>query len=230
MGDREDARSAPAGVPDAAPERCLRRPPWLWRPGYRPARPRDYDSPDSRTAVCPTPPLADGPSSRPSPGVQEDHAARAVRSALEIQEATRERIFGPGVSMQTRIGVNTGPAVCGTVGGAGRPGFTVHGDHVNLASRIEQARAQNPCCARSRDGRASHDLERVLQLATALQSRPPPAVAPGLSDAAASRARCARPRPRRTACSRARGLSRSACDGKPACCSCPCPRSAARRC
>ncbi len=72
------------------------------------------------------------------PVPQEDHAAQAVRSALEIQEATRGRTFGPGVPLPTRVGVNTGPAVCGTVGGAGRLGFTVHGDHVNLAARIEE--------------------------------------------------------------------------------------------
>ena len=66
------------------------------------------------------------------------HAAQAVQSALAIQEATRQRTFGPGVSLPTRVGVNTGPAVCGTVGGAGRLGFTVHGDDVNLAARIEE--------------------------------------------------------------------------------------------
>ena len=67
-----------------------------------------------------------------------EHAARAVQTALEIQEVIRARTFGEGVTLATRVGINTGVAVCGTVGAQGRLGFTVHGDHVNLAARIEQ--------------------------------------------------------------------------------------------
>jgi class 3 adenylate cyclase len=67
-----------------------------------------------------------------------EHAARAVQTALEIQEVIRARTFGEGVTLATRVGINTGDAVCGTVGAQGRLGFTVHGDHVNLAARIEQ--------------------------------------------------------------------------------------------
>ncbi len=67
-----------------------------------------------------------------------EHAARAVQTALEIQEVIRARTFGEGVTLATRVGINTGAAVCGTVGAQGRLGFTVHGDDVNLAARIEQ--------------------------------------------------------------------------------------------
>jgi len=67
-----------------------------------------------------------------------EHAARAVQTAIEIQEVTRARTFGEGVMLATRVGINTGAAVCGTVGAQGRLGFTVHGDQVNLAARIEQ--------------------------------------------------------------------------------------------
>ena len=72
------------------------------------------------------------------PVARDDHAAEAIRSALEIQEATRGRTFGPGAVLETRIGINSGLAVCGTVGSASRLGFTVHGDDVNLAARIEE--------------------------------------------------------------------------------------------
>jgi class 3 adenylate cyclase len=72
------------------------------------------------------------------PVAAPDHAARAVRTALAIQEALRDRRFRGGVRLPTRIGINTGTVVCGTVGARGRLGFTVHGDDVNLASRLEQ--------------------------------------------------------------------------------------------
>ena len=71
------------------------------------------------------------------PVPNEDHATMAVRAALAIQEATRGRLFA-GNPLSTRVGINTGMAVCGTVGGEGRLGFTVHGDEVNLGARIEQ--------------------------------------------------------------------------------------------
>jgi adenylate cyclase len=67
-----------------------------------------------------------------------DHAAKAVRTALEIQELTRERLFGGAVRMRTRCGINTGRIVAGAVGSAERLLYTVHGDEVNIAARLEQ--------------------------------------------------------------------------------------------
>jgi len=67
-----------------------------------------------------------------------DHAAKAVRTALEIQELTRERLFGNAVRMRTRCGINTGRIVAGAVGSAERLLYTVHGDEVNIAARLEQ--------------------------------------------------------------------------------------------
>lgn len=67
-----------------------------------------------------------------------DHAAKAVRTALEIQETTRERLFGGAVLMRTRCGINTGRIVAGAVGSAERLLYTVHGDEVNIAARLEQ--------------------------------------------------------------------------------------------
>jgi len=67
------------------------------------------------------------------------HAANAVRTALAILEATQERRFGgERVRMRTRCGINTGRIVTGAVGARGRLLYTVHGDEVNIAARLEQ--------------------------------------------------------------------------------------------
>src|SRR5262245_2815445 len=65
------------------------------------------------------------------------HAERAVRTALEMQEAVRGRTFA-GMPLRTRIGIHTGEVIAGNVGSGDRVSYTVHGDAVNLAARIEQ--------------------------------------------------------------------------------------------
>ena len=67
-----------------------------------------------------------------------DHAAHAVRCALAIQQATHDREFGKGVRMRTRCGNNTGRVDTGAVGARNRLLYTVHGDEVNIAARLEQ--------------------------------------------------------------------------------------------
>jgi adenylate cyclase len=67
-----------------------------------------------------------------------DHAAKAVRTAIEIERLTRERLFGGALRMRTRCGINTGRIVAGAVGSAERLLYTVHGDEVNIAARLEQ--------------------------------------------------------------------------------------------
>ena len=72
---------------------------------------------------------------------QPDHAERAARSALRCQEKLaemrpliREKI---GKDLFMRIGLNTGFAVVGNMGSRNRFDYTVLGDAVNLASRLE---------------------------------------------------------------------------------------------
>src|SRR5204862_2898476 len=73
------------------------------------------------------------------PIVHEDDALRAVRAASELRDALPalnaelERDYG--VSLQIRVGVNTGEVVVGT---AER---LATGDTVNVAARLEQAAA-----------------------------------------------------------------------------------------
>lgn len=68
----------------------------------------------------------------------EDHAANAIRTAFVIQELMASETFGEGISMKTRCGINTGEMTVGAVGAEERLIFTVHGDEVNIAARLEQ--------------------------------------------------------------------------------------------
>jgi class 3 adenylate cyclase len=65
-----------------------------------------------------------------------DHADRAVLAALHIAEAVQETFRG---ALQIGIGVNSGSVLAGTVGGGGHVEFTVIGDAVNTAARVEEA-------------------------------------------------------------------------------------------
>jgi class 3 adenylate cyclase len=66
-----------------------------------------------------------------------DHADRAVAAALEIAERINNDA-APG-ALHVGLGVNSGTVVVGTVGGGGRLDFTVIGDAVNTAARVESA-------------------------------------------------------------------------------------------
>lgn len=67
---------------------------------------------------------------------QPDHAVRAARAALGFQEAA-SRVTDGRDWPRFRIGVHTGVAAVGVVGDGGQRDYTVLGDTVNLASRIE---------------------------------------------------------------------------------------------
>ena len=70
-----------------------------------------------------------------------DHASRAVRCALEMQEVITSmnvrRVARGEVPVQLGIGVHTGLAIVGDIGAEHRKEYTAVGDTVNLASRIE---------------------------------------------------------------------------------------------
>jgi adenylate cyclase len=72
------------------------------------------------------------------PRPDSEHAANAIRAALDIQAVLRGEEFGDGIHFTTRIGINTGLVVGGLVGSGDRVGYTVHGDNVNLTARLEQ--------------------------------------------------------------------------------------------
>jgi len=64
------------------------------------------------------------------------HARNAFEAARAILACVAEREFA-GERIAVRIGINTGSLVAGNVGGGGRQSYTVHGDAVNLAARLE---------------------------------------------------------------------------------------------
>ncbi len=74
---------------------------------------------------------------------QTDHANRACLAALEMQEVLiqlRKDWQAQGKpEWHVRMGVNSGPMIAGNIGGKDRFDYTVIGDSVNLASRLEGA-------------------------------------------------------------------------------------------
>jgi adenylate cyclase len=78
-----------------------------------------------------------------APIPQADHALRACRTAIEMQEglvSLNHEWTALGRSpLRIRIGINTGDMVVGNMGAVGKFAYTVIGDSVNLASRLESA-------------------------------------------------------------------------------------------
>jgi adenylate cyclase len=75
-----------------------------------------------------------------------DHAARAIACARAIDtfsEAFRQEPLARALQFgQTRIGLDTGPAIVGDVGGHRKLDYTAHGEAVNAAARLEVANKQ----------------------------------------------------------------------------------------
>ncbi len=68
-----------------------------------------------------------------------DHAVRAARAALAIRDRTGELAERHPDWPRFRLGVNTGEAMMGVVGAGGGRSYTVIGDAVNIASRLQGA-------------------------------------------------------------------------------------------
>jgi adenylate cyclase len=77
-----------------------------------------------------------------APQDQEDRAERAVRAARRIAKrlhADNERRARKGLKpIRIRIGIHKGPALVGNIGAPGRVNYTLVGDTVNVAQRLEQ--------------------------------------------------------------------------------------------
>jgi len=66
-----------------------------------------------------------------------DHATSAVMAAIGLVHASEDNTFAER-QLSIRVGVNTGNVVAGNVGASDRLHYTVHGDAVNVAARLEQ--------------------------------------------------------------------------------------------
>ncbi|MBX7058422.1 MAG: adenylate/guanylate cyclase domain-containing protein [Leptospirales bacterium] len=91
-----------------------------------------------------------------APLIREDHALRAARCAMDMHQAleqlNKERAASGLAALQIGIGLNSGAALVGDIGPATRREFTVVGDTINLASRIEaltKELGRSPLAARS---------------------------------------------------------------------------------
>ncbi len=70
-----------------------------------------------------------------APNNLANHADAALRAAVLIRRLVAERFGG---ELRNGIGINTGVVIAGTIGGGGKLEFTLIGDTVNVAARVEQ--------------------------------------------------------------------------------------------
>ncbi|MFQ5575334.1 MAG: adenylate/guanylate cyclase domain-containing protein, partial [Terriglobia bacterium] len=71
-----------------------------------------------------------------APRSQDDHAAQAVRAALAIHEQTAKLGDDKLPAIDMSIGINTGEAVIGNIGGEHRLDYTAIGDSINVGARL----------------------------------------------------------------------------------------------
>ncbi|MFI6168421.1 adenylate/guanylate cyclase domain-containing protein [Nocardia sp. NPDC051052] len=71
-----------------------------------------------------------------APLPRPDHADQALAAALDVAAAVH------GQELQIGIGLNSGQVIAGNIGGAGRFDYSVIGDTINVAARVEAATRQ----------------------------------------------------------------------------------------
>ena len=74
-----------------------------------------------------------------APVAHEDDPERALHAALEMMDAIAAVNRKHGTGLGIHIGINSGPVIAGQIGAENRRDYSVMGDAVNLAARLEDA-------------------------------------------------------------------------------------------
>lgn len=102
-----------------------------------------------------------------APASQPDHARRALSCArdmlLVMEILNQERAFLGEATLGLSIGVNTGEAVVGHIGGQDRVQYTVIGDTVNVAKRLQSAAATGQIVAGLSTAAAAGEPPRTVE-------------------------------------------------------------------
>jgi class 3 adenylate cyclase/tetratricopeptide (TPR) repeat protein len=77
-----------------------------------------------------------------APVVRENDAERALRAALAIMDELAAFNREQGVSLGIHFGINTGEVIAGEIGAKGRRDYSVIGDAVNVAARLQDLSAR----------------------------------------------------------------------------------------
>ncbi|MEH6528183.1 MAG: adenylate/guanylate cyclase domain-containing protein [Sneathiella sp.] len=92
----------------------------------------------------------------------ERHAQRALDAALDLMDLVKNETFA-GERLDIRIGLSSGPVIAGNVGGGGRQSYTVYGDSVNLAARLESLNKEYGTSLLLSQSTADHVGQEALQ-------------------------------------------------------------------
>jgi class 3 adenylate cyclase/tetratricopeptide (TPR) repeat protein len=97
-----------------------------------------------------------------APVAHEDDAERAVRAGLGMQDSMEEinQDLPSGINFDLRVGINTGEVLAGAVGET----YTVMGDTVNVAARLQSAARPGSVTVGERTMRASEGAVRYRTL------------------------------------------------------------------
>ena len=117
-----------------------------------------------------------------APNDLANHADSALNAAVLIHRLVGERFGG---DLRIGIGINTGVVIAGTIGGGGKLEFTLIGDAVNVAARVEQLTKTTHdailLTQQTVDALVSRPLELVDRRAHALKGKSAPVQVFGLN-------------------------------------------------